>query len=61
MNAYDYDPFSRGERIEEQRLLAARAEHEQWSLEQSRLGQSATQRDGAVWVKRLPDVPEGRS
>lgn len=56
-----YDPFNRDEERELERAAAARAEHEAWSLEQSRKGQSAAQRDTAgTWVRvglPIPDQP----
>lgn len=51
-----YDPYDRETERELEAAQAARAEHEAWSLEQSKRGNSAAQRDNApVWVKRLPE------
>lgn len=46
-----YDPWSRGETTEAERLKDAQAEHEQWSREQSRLGRPAGMRDGPIWYQ----------
>jgi hypothetical protein len=60
-----YDPFYREEEIEQERLEAGRAEHEEWSREQAFKGNAADRRENAgVWIKRhdaLPDDPELRS
>lgn len=54
--ATDYDPFDREQDESIERERAARAEHEAWSLDQAKRGNSAAQRDNApVWVKRLPE------
>ena len=53
---YAYDPFNRDEERALEREAAARDEHEHWSREQSKLGNSAAQREpGGVWLKPLPD------
>lgn len=44
-----YDPWSRGEVSEADRLREAQREHEAWSREQARLGKPAGMRDGPVW------------
>jgi hypothetical protein len=54
-----YDPYNRDEERELERIAAARSEHEQWSFEQARIGQSATQRENAgTWVRTRLPIPE---
>lgn len=53
MSTTTYDPYTRDDESEEKRSRAAREEHERWSLEQSRQGRSAAQRDGqGVWLPK---------
>jgi hypothetical protein len=44
-----YDPWSRGESTEADRLKAAQLEHEAWSREQASKGIPAGLRDGPAW------------
>jgi hypothetical protein len=50
-----YNPFTRDEDREAEARSEARRAHEQWSFEQSRKGQTAENRDGAVWLPRKED------
>ena len=54
-----YDPFDRDEELAAERLEAAREEQVLWSLEQSKRGNAAGQRDNVgVWIKRRPELPD---
>lgn len=54
-----YDPFNRDEERASEYVSAARSEHEVWSLDQAKRGNSAAERDtGPTWVKR-PDQLTG--
>lgn len=54
-----YDPFNRDEERELEQIAEARDQHQLWSLEQARKGQSAAQRESdATWVKRAPAPPD---
>ncbi len=55
--ATEYNPFDREEQRELEREAEARLDHQKWSLEQSRKGQSAAQRENTgTWLKRAPDL-----
>ena len=52
---FQYDPFSRDEERERERLLDERLAHEYWSREQSKVASAAQRENTGVWIKRLPD------
>jgi hypothetical protein len=54
-----YDPYNRDEERELERAAAARAQHEAWSLEQSKHGASAMQRENVgIWIQLAPTPPK---
>jgi len=50
-----YNPFTRDEDREAEARSEARRAHELWSLEQSRKGLTAENREGSAWLPRTED------